>query len=58
MFNNYVLAKVCVLNIVVAQHTVVFFLLQWLYHRLVFVLDQGVHGAVLVLPAEDVIGVI
>ena len=58
MFKNHVLANVCVLNIVVAQHTVVSFLLQWLYHRLVFVLDQEVHGAVLVLPAEDVNGAV
>ena len=52
------LGKGCALDVFVAQHTVVSCELYWLYHRLVHVLDQGVNSDVLVLPAEDVHGVL
>ena len=43
-----------VLDVIVAEHTVFSLELEWLYEGLGHVLDQGVGGDVLVVPAKDV----
>ena len=43
-----------VLDVLVAEHTVISLDLEWLYEGLGHVLDQGVCADVLVVPAKDV----